>query len=175
VKVVFMKKFFERKTKQIISPLGYEQRAQSEAVFRLMIDSVVGLAVLVIILSAISYFNDQEKLNSISAFRSVIISATSSPDGTIISSQKALTFAQGGSFAAIDLQEWTNVSENCFTFDSSLTSTKVSNSGKRIEFLQGLQIKAHARCITDYGCDILDKEGCCMQCIITFGKEPEMP
>ena len=158
--------------RDLVSPraLLREQRAQSEVVFRLMIDSIVGLAILVIIISAVSYFNDQAITQSKADFVRTVQYASSSPDGQVITS-KDLTFARGFGVDSSDLQNWTGYAAKCFSFRSILSSVQVTNDSKRVEFNQNIGLKVFSKCVSFSSCDPADKENsCCICCIISFGK-----
>ena len=100
-----MKKFKLKKrntVENVIHPFSLETRAQSGAVFRLMIDGIVGLAILLIIISALSYFQALRVQAANEKFFSLVESATNSPNGKVFV-EKNLLFTQGG-FNAISLE-----------------------------------------------------------------------
>ncbi|MFA5126355.1 MAG: hypothetical protein WC462_05135, partial [archaeon] len=78
--------------KKMLYGLLSENAGQAETVFRLMIDSIVGLVILVIILSSIAYFNEQVIINSKIELKNLVMSAANSPDGEVLVS-KELSFA----------------------------------------------------------------------------------
>ncbi|MFA6268951.1 MAG: hypothetical protein WCW13_02465 [archaeon] len=147
-----------------------ETKAQSEAVFRIMVDSVVGLVILVIIISSISYFNDQTIAQSWADFRTLVESAVNSPDGSIIAS-KTLSFAQGNAIATDDLQDWMNYPAKCFSFQTNYSSIEIIDS-KQVTFKHALQTRVYAKCTSGDSCNIRDpQESCCINCVISFGSE----
>jgi len=157
------------------SALRNEQRAQAEAVFRLMIDSVVGLAILLIIVGLINYFNAQIIAQSKNDFITVVKSSVSASNGSVITSSGDLTFARGFGVDGLDAQNWTQISEKCFHFVSSASegSIKIIDDTKA-EFTQTLSIKVYSKCVPDQSCNPYDPENsCCMQCTISFGKKLE--
>lgn len=149
-----------------------EQRAQAEAVFRLMIDSVVGLAILLVILSALNYFQGQVLVQSKSDFFSLVRNAVSTPTGVAIKSGE-LTFPINFSVDVSDLQSATLLSQNCFEFDSS-GSVRTSSDKKKVTFSQGLKVIVYAKCATNQGCDPYsppsDWGSCCTQCWVSFAR-----
>jgi len=152
--------------------LHREQRAQAESVFRLMIDSAIGLAILIIIVSSLSQFDKLSLNQSVSDFRDLVISSSQSPDGQIFNS-KELTFAQGQTFSTSDLESWTNISEKCFEFDSvAKASMNIPSNHNIAEFLSRFNVKVSSKCISR-SCDPTNQgepTNCCVCCKIQFGK-----
>jgi len=142
-----------------------------------MIDSIIGLAILVIIISAISYFDGLALQQSLSDFRSLVISSTQSPDGRVFNSPKELTFPEGQAFSALDLESWANVGAKCFEFDSGpKLSVRVSNDRGQAEFLTRLNLFVYSKCVTNL-CDPTDQsnpDNCCMCCKVVFGKKIDL-
>jgi hypothetical protein len=150
-----------------------EQKAQAEAVFRLMIDSVVGLAILLIIISLINYFNGQIIEQSKNDLINLVKSSASSSNGVTIASSGDLTFARGFGIDGLDAQNWTQVNEKCFHFVSSASEGSIKIvDGVKAEFSQTLAIKVYSKCVPDQTCNPYDPENsCCMECTISFGKK----
>ncbi|VVB74800.1 Uncharacterised protein [uncultured archaeon] len=149
-----------------------DNRGQAESVFRLMIDSAIGLAILIIIISSLSQFDRLSLNQSVSDFRDLVVSSSQSPDGQVFNS-KELTFAQGQTFSTLDLESWTNISEKCFEFDSvAKASMNVSDGRDVAEFLSRFNVKVSAKCVSR-SCDPTnqaDKSNCCVCCKVLFGK-----
>jgi hypothetical protein len=165
----------KRKQIKSNSSLVTENKAQAEAVFRLMIDSVVGLAILLIIVSLINYFNTQVIEQSKNDFVTLVKSSVSASNGSIITSSGDLTFARGFGVDGLDAQNWTQVNEKCFHFVSSASEGSIKLVGDtKVEFSQTLAIKVYSQCVPDQSCNPYDPENsCCMQCTISFGKKLE--
>ena len=159
------------KLKKTSSCLAREEKAQAEAVFRLMIDSVIGLAILLVILSALNYFQGQVVVQSKSDFISLVKNAVNTPTGIVLKSGE-LTFPNKFSVDTIDLQSWTNLSEKCFRFDSRGSIT-LSEDKQKIEFTQSLKTIVYAQCFTQLGCNpygvVSNWNECCNQCTVSFG------
>ncbi len=152
-----------------------ENKAQAEAVFRLMIDSIIGLAILLIIIAVINYFQGQSIIQSQSDFYRLVEDSSNSLDGKIISS-KDLTFSKGFGLDSFDAEKVTGISQYCYSFESRYGAVKISEDGKRAEFTQLLTTKVYARCSpANTSCNPREKvesEGdCCVKCLISFGKE----
>ncbi len=159
------------KSKESVKGLIRENKAQAEAVFRLMIDSVIGLAILLVILSALGYFQDQELAQSKTDLVTLVDNAVNSPTGFIFKS-KELTFPNKFSIDVIDLQNWTSLSENCF-FLQAKSGSIITIDDKKIQFTQKLKTIVYAQCKTIQGCDLYTNPDspnlCCTPCIISFG------
>jgi hypothetical protein len=152
-----------------------ETSAQSEAVFRIMVDSIVGLVILVIIMSCIAYFDGQVISQSRTDFQSAVRSAVNSPDGSIIKSQ-TLSFAQGSAISSLDLQEWFNYPADCFSFQSTYPSIEISADQKNARFIRRLQVIVYAKCTSGDSCNINDPQNsCCINCLVSFGNEIKNP
>ncbi len=150
-----------------------EQRAQAEAVFRLMIDSVIGLAILLVILSALNYFQGQVVVQSKADFITLVKNAVNSPTGAVLKSSE-LTFTNKYAVDSSDLQNWTQLSQNCFKFSSRGGSAVTSSDEKGVQFTQNIKMVVYAQCTTVQGCDLRTPpeswSSCCNQCLISFGK-----
>ena len=130
--------------------LHSEEKAQAEAVFRLMIDSIVGIAILLIIVSVIGYFNTQVIDQSKSDLIKWVRDASNSPDGSILTSGD-LTFSKGFGVSAESTQEWTGVSSKCFGFDANpgvitLLGEQGALGYAGLEFNQNLTTKVYVQC-----------------------------
>ena len=168
-----MKKFRVRKYswfKKVLTPFSTETRAQSGAVFRLMIDGIIGMAILLIILSAMSYFNALRISASNEKFYSLVSSATNSPTGKVFE-EKGLIFNPGG-FSGVSIRNKTNIYEGCFEFQSNLVSTKINTDKTQIEFTNPIEANIYVQCSSLGQSCAYDAEKCCeMKCIISFGKK----
>ncbi len=170
--VVFMKKFRPKKIsllKKLTTPFSTENRAQSGAVFRLMVDGIISLAILLIVLSALSYFQALKISASNEKFYSLVVSATNAPNGKVFV-EKSLVFNPGG-FSSISIRNKTNIFEECFEFQSNLVSAKVSDTKMQITFTSPIEADVYAQCKsnrTDCGGD---PECCEIKCFISFGKK----
>ena len=174
-----MKKFIISKKslfKQVTRPFG-EDKAQSEAVFRLMIDGIVGMAILLIIISSLSYFQELRVQASNAKFFSLVESSINSPNGNVFV-EKKLSFVKGGSFSAVKLQREYNIPLKCFDFETNLSYAKIigqdsgTGAGKGIEFTQSVETNVYAKCeLSNNSCDV-DATDCCeLNCVFSFGKK----
>ncbi len=159
------KKTFSNKKNSVFQKKIFDNKAQSGTVFRLMVDAIIGLVILMIILSVLGYFESLRVDISRAEFLSIIKSATESPDGSVISSG-VLVFVKGTSFTATQLQSITNYSSDCFVFESNLGFTEIMGGGKIIMIKQNTETKIHVKCVP-----VSDEKK--IECIISFGKKLE--
>jgi len=149
-----------------------EEKAQAEAVFRLMIDSVIGFAILLVIISALNYFQGQVIVQSKADLISLVKNAVNTPTGIILKSNE-LTFPTKYAVTVIDLRNWTNLSENCFLFDSRGSITTNADKTK-VEVTQAIKTIVYATCDSMPGCnprkDPESRSECCNICTVSFGK-----
>jgi len=168
-----MKKFTARK-KSIFEKSTYffslENRAQSGAVFRLMIDSIIGLAILLIIISALSYFQALRIQASTEKFFSLVNSATNSPNGKVFS-ENNLLFTPSG-LSTITIRNKTNIHESCFHFESNLGNVKINDDGSKLDFTANVETNVYAKCsLNGTQCGVDDEVCCEFECDISFGKK----
>jgi len=159
------------KLKKRLSGVMREESAQAEAVFRLMIDSVIGLAILLVILSALSYFQGQVVVQSKADFISLVKNAVNSPTGIIMKSGE-LSFPDKFSVSTINLENWTNLSRYCFELKSR-GSIFTNGDQTRTEFSQALKTVVYVSCESMFTCNpriVPTRESeCCEHCIVSFG------
>ncbi len=151
-----------------------DNRAQADSVFRLFVDSIVGLAIFLIILSTLGYFNELSMQQTVKDFQEMIKSAAHSPNGKVIESSGQMTFAKGYAIDTITAQRLTSLSAECFTFESTMSSINISSESNRAEFTQNLHVNVYVRCVSEPSCDPTNREdtsNCCSTCIVAFGKE----
>ena len=168
-----MKKF-ENEKKGKLKKVKYffseENKAQSGAVFRLMVDGIVGLAILLVIISALSYFQALRIQASHEKFFSLVKSATDSPTGKVLV-EKNLLFVPSG-FSTITLRDKINIYEGCFKFKSNLTSANINEDGSKIDFVNNIETNLYAQCTLNGNKCYSGQEECCeFMCIISFGKK----
>ena len=150
-----------------------ENKAQSGAVFRLMIDAIIGLLVLAMIVYTLTYFNSLKIEVSKAEFSNLIKSTVDAPNGKIVESG-TLIFSKGEMYDSITLSTMTGYSSTAFTFQSNLGTTEIG-SGQYIKFNQSVECKVYARCITIPGAVCTEGDTTCseIECLISFGKKIE--
>ncbi len=148
-----------------------EEKAQSGAVFRLLIDSIIGIAILMIVLGAMANFYDMRLKTSAEEFKSLVKNAVDSPNGAVVESG-ALVFNEGGGFSQATLSSTTGIDASCFTFQSELSRVDVGG-GIYLKFSGNVETKVYARCIPEENSRACEagEEGCCnIKCFISLGK-----
>jgi hypothetical protein len=143
----------------------FEEKAQSGTVFRLMIDAIIGLVILMIILSVLGYFQSLRVDVSRAEFVSTVKAATETPDGRVVSSER-LIFLKGTTFSSDQLQYVTNYSSDCFEFQTSHATVEIFAGGKMAEFKQDIETMVYASCRPGTG-------DCIIFCDVSFGRKLE--
>ena len=150
-----------------------ENKGQAGDVFRLMIDAIIGLVILVMIISTISYFNSLRVQVSAAEMRGLIEGVVETPSGSMLES-KELAFSGGEGYSGAIFEDWTGVPKECFYFQSRLGNIKITEGpGGRASFVRPVTAKVYAVCIPsgescDYG--VTDVNCCEINCIISFGR-----
>ncbi len=152
-----------------IDMLNKEQKAQSGAVFRLMIDAIIGIIVLAIILATLNYFNYLKIYYSFDEVNRKVLAATNSPNGDVIESNGNLFFLKGTSFTGQGFEELTGYSSECFSFKSGLSIVKVDD--KSIQIMENIESKIYVRCVSRS--ISLDMSVCEIDCDISIGTKLE--
>ena len=150
----------------------HEQKAQSGAVFRLMVDAIIGLVILLMIISSINYFNSLRLEVSKAEFTALIKSAVDSPNGKIVESGN-LVFSAGDIYDSVTISFMTGYPKDCFRFQTNLAFTE-TGSGRYIKFGQPVDAKVYASCrATGEECSPDDEDCLAIDCLISFGKKLE--
>ena len=123
------------------------ERGQSGAVFRLLVDSIVGLAILMIILGSLMYFESLNNNASRQEFFSKVTAAVNSPDGTVVESNNRIVFPSGSGFTNGDMSTLTGYPKECFSFQSQLGMAEASD--EIIRFNGNVKTKVYIRCIVE--------------------------
>ena len=151
-----------------------DNKAQAGSVFRLMVDSIVGLAILLLILSSLTYFQGLKVDVSRAQFISIVEAAIESPNGKIISSDGVLIFTEEASFTASMLNGLTGYPSDCFTFRGPKSFADIPDNEQAITFKQNISTNVYGRCTVDpdvaleYGND-----ECSVNCVFYFGVKPD--
>jgi len=147
-----------------------EERAQSGAVFRLLIDSIIGLAILMIILSAMANFYEMRLKTSTEEFRLLVKNATDTPNGAVVESG-SLVFKSGSGFSQAMLSSNTGLDGSCFSFQTGLSGVDVGD-GSFVKFIRDIETKIYSKCNpTGKECDAGEESCCEIECIVSVGKK----
>ncbi len=177
-----MKKFKTKNNVSIIKRIFnrnilLENNAQSGAVFRLMVDAIIGLIIMAMVLSTLSYFNYLKVQSSFEEFNRKILAGVNSPNGNVIESNGNLFFLKGTGFTTLGLQEITAYPAECFSFESNLSVVKISTTNSHndsAQMLENTDARLFVRC--DPSNEIYDfdsQTGCELNCVVSFGKRLE--
>ena len=152
-----------------------ENKAQSGAVFRLMVDGIIGLVIFTMIVASLSYFQSLRVETSQAELFTLLTSAKNSSNGTVFRSSGDLLFAKGRSFTTTGLRNIIGLYEECFSFESNLGFAKlIDNSAGEsvgIEFKDSVEARVYTKCEASTTRCEYGEEGCCeINCVISFGK-----
>jgi hypothetical protein len=148
-----------------------DDRAQAGAVFRLMVDAIIGLAILAIVVYMLTYFNGLRREISKQQLYEVAGYAVNSPNGKVFMSDKDLLFSEGDGFSSISMSNATSKPADCFTFESNLSAADVG-SGSYVSFRNSVEAKVYAKCwLTGDSCASGAEDCCIQQCLISIGKK----
>ena len=141
------------------------QRGQSFAIFKLLIGAIVALAILVIIVGVINYFENLRVQISEKRLVDGLISAANAP-GELVVAEK-LTFEKSLSFSRRFFSTRINVEQECIELDSLQGSSVIINP-ESVSFNSGIQIDVFFKCSADSFSSF-----CPLSCAVSFGKAPD--
>jgi hypothetical protein len=147
--------------------LELNEKGQEFIGFRLMIGMIIAFFILVIILSALSYFEGLKTQIVQDAMYSGINSAKSSPNGQIV--KKAAVAFKATIFTQRYFSAISGLPQDCIELrgrDDGIVF--VRNQGKELVIEQDLTENAYFQCFS--GDDAL--EGCSISCLVSFGVDP---
>jgi len=160
------------------------QKGQEFEVFNILVGAVLALAILVIIISIITYFEQIKLDSSIQSIQQKLTNAAQSPDGSVFVSKDVIIPADY-SFNSKQFSLILNIDEECIEFDfpHDLTSIYYPNSPERnvIAFNKRIQTNFFVVCqsrndgvlyFSDYSlmqCPASCDEFCCLA---SFGINP---
>ncbi len=140
--------------------------------FRLLIASIMALVILIMIISAINYFHDQQLKMGYKRFAEGFKEAIDavSADGTRgLVVKKGLALA-AGEYAVIGLAKNNQFPEECIEFQAiEGTAFQLFDGGK------GVKIKRDVTVDVYYLCVLENSTECEIRCYISFAKKPEVP
>ena len=142
------------------------QKGQEEAGFRLIVEAVLVVFILVIILSVVSQISEWRFQISQRRLMEGFKKAIETPDGTVVV-ENELVLKQGSMYSARAFSNnVTGMQPECIEIQASQsTAFKVTNK-KVIEITTWLQTNVYYQCL-------LGKLGCDTHCTISFGEELE--
>lgn len=149
------------------------QKGQAFEAYRMLIAMVLALAVLLIILSAISYFDALRQKVSLDTLYSSWKSAVDSPNGKIIRASN-LSFTQETRFSRVQFAKQVGLEPECLQFDaSSDTGFQLNDEGGENQYVrvtQNLIGSVYFQCRADNYINPPGPSSCLAYCTISFGK-----
>ena len=150
-----------------------DNKAQMGSVFRLMVDSIVGLAILLLILSSLSYFQGLKVDVSRAQFISIAEAAVETPNGKIIYSDGVLTFTKDSSFTSSMLNGIIGYPKECFKFEGPKSFAKIPDDESSITFKQNISTNVYGQCKVDPDVELeYENDECSIICTFYFGVKP---
>ena len=150
-----------------------DNRAQAGSVFRLMVDAIIGLVILILILSTLSYFQSLQVSVSRAQFISIVEASIQTPNGKVITSDGTLSFVKDEAFTSSMLNGITGYPSKCFTFKGSKSFADIPEKEHAITFRQNIKTNVYGQCVVDPDVDLeYQSEECSITCIFYFGVKP---
>lgn len=142
---------------------GFSQSGQAFEPFNLLIGAVFALTVLVIIVSAVNYFENEKLRISEQRFYDGLATAVKSPNGETLVIE-GIQFPRDGAFSAKSLGQSMGLGDGCIELaDSGAAGFELDGSTIRVK--EAVKADVFAKCFTGGSCEI--------DCRISFGKDFE--
>lgn len=165
------KNIFSKKNKQK-KRFTINQKGQAFEAYRLLIAMVIALAVLVIILSAVAYFDDLRKRVSQDTMYTSFKSAVDSPNGKIVQASD-LAFTSGTTFSRRQFSLKAGVEEDCILLDAENDfGFRLNDDNPDAPFVSvpaTIQGSVFFQCQTE-NFILSPNDACYVYCLISFGK-----
>ncbi|MFH1256097.1 MAG: hypothetical protein V1494_02280 [Candidatus Diapherotrites archaeon] len=145
--------------------ISLNEKGQAFASMRLLIGAVMGLLILVIIISAISYFENLEIDISVKRVNDGFANAVKQPDGSILEVGDAVLLGQ--TFSSSGISKKMGIESDCVElYSRGSPAFEEITAEKAIEVRQRVKTSVYVRCETDppFGSD------CPIGCTVSFGK-----
>ena len=153
------------------------QKGQAFEAYRLLIAMVIALAVLVIILSAVSYFDDLRKRVSRDTLYSAFQSAVDSPNGKVVQASD-LAFTKDTTYSRVQFAKQMSLDPECVQLDADKDSGFILNDDNPdapfVTVASTIQGNVYMQCHT---ANVISSslDTCFAYCIISFGKAISCP
>jgi hypothetical protein len=139
-------------------------QGQEFTVFNLLVQAVIGLFILVMIISAINYFEEQKFAISKDRFDENLVFASQQPNGDVLLIEAIAFNKTTITKKYVSLR--TGIDEDCIEFEAKQSSAiDLKNSSGFISFTDSLVLDVYIQCNSD-GCG---SQG--ISCIVSFGKK----
>jgi len=147
-------------------------RGQAFSAYRLLIGAIMGLAIMVMIVATIHFFEQKSTDIDWRIFIDGFESASELKDGSVIV-EKSLSLGVGQSVNSRGLSELVAMGEQCISFDANeRLGFKLGENSKSVYSANPVSVDVYYRCALqqlDSDCP----EECIQCCLISFGKEIE--
>ena len=159
-------------------PTKLNQKGQAFEAYRLLIAMVIALAVLVIILSAVAYFDDLRRKVSQDTLYSSFKSAVDSPNSKVVKAT-SLAFVSGSTYSRTQFARQTSLEDECIQLDGDKSSGfDLDDSDPLHPFIRvasSIQGSMYFQCDTSNFIIPPGPDSCFVYCIISFGKALTSP
>lgn len=153
--------------------IAMNQRGQAFEAYRLLIAMVIALAVLVIILSAVAYFDDLRRKVSQDTLYASFKSAVDSPNGKVVQAS-GLAFTKDTSYSRTQFARQSNLDEACIQLDAENDFGFLLNENTPdkpfVRVTSTIQGSVFFQCQTSNFIIPPGPDNCFVYCLISFGK-----
>lgn len=154
------------------------ERGQAFEAYRVLIAMIIALAVLLIILSAVAYFDELRKKVSTDTVYSSFKSAVDSPNGRVVEARN-LYFTQDTRFNRRQFAVQVGLDDECLMLDAEKTAGyELVDSDPEHPYVQSLSNLVgvvYFQCQTDNFVNAPADATCYAFCLLSFGKPIETP
>ncbi len=141
-------------------------KGQGFSVFNLLVQAIIGLFILVIIISALTYFEGQKFRISMDRFEDNLVFASQQPNGDVLVIEEVVFNQSTISKKAIATR--IGIGAECIDFEAkNIPAITVKNSS--VVFNEPVTINVYLKCYPDNSCN--STQG--IRCIVSFGKRLE--
>lgn len=155
------------------SSSALNQKGQAFEAYRLLIAMVIALAVLVIILSAVAYFDDLRKRVSRDTLYSAFQSAVDSPNGKVVQASD-LAFTKDTTYSRVQFAKQMGLDPACIQLDADKDAGFELNDDNPdtpfVRVLSSVQGSVYMQCHTQNVIIPPGPDSCFVYCILSFGK-----
>ncbi len=146
----------------------FGNKGQAFASMELVIASIMALALLLIIVGLIAYFNQITESASQRAFKDAVVSAVNSPNGAVVKTSDDLILSKG-IIAPQLIADYGNIPRDCVSIKSSpVNSAFAMRDNGTVEIVNTVKTVVFLRCVlgSDYGAGT----NCAESCLVSIGE-----
>ncbi|MBI5553620.1 MAG: hypothetical protein HY917_02655 [Candidatus Diapherotrites archaeon] len=142
-------------------------RGQEFAPFEMLVHAIIGLSILAIVVSAISYFEAQKTGISRSAFEEKVSQAVHQVNGDVFVIESVLF--EEGSISSRSLEVLTGLNAECFSFESK-AHPSLDTDGSIMNFRTRVTLDVFMRCCPGSSLASGPSASCPVFCTVSFGQ-----